>query len=270
MLLTLSEARAEVSSSLNTAQVIDITAGLSDSLRTACNRIFAHRVEDVVADGSNAILTVYRHGFTPGQKVRVSSNGLDSDLDVDGTISTSNFGIDKFQIVSTISQGDADDLTEVTVRPIQEFIGRTRYIPSVFVPWRPLVEVLSVSTPDGDGGWTELESTAYTMEGGVSNGVSLSGEIELIDGTCFPGGKLGRRWHPAGVKVEYVAGEAAIPPGIVYAMKNLVKNAQTRATQSEFASESHDYYSYSKLTPDQIGKLFGEAEHIISQLRIPA
>lgn len=272
MLLKLSE--AEAATKKIGEQAIAIAAGLFASMQTCCNRSFAQRVENVTISGATATLLSFRHGFYVGQSVCVTTDSKSSSLDLaKATVLETGFGRDTFQVSlgdsATITQAQADAST-VYVRPVRKLIRRTREgSQSVFVQHLPLTKVISLSLPDGEGGWTVLDADRYVFSGDRQEALSYSGEITLTSGS-FPGGRDGSRFHPAGALIEYVAGEAVPPAELFYAMPRLLESAERRTRSSGMQSESYDYYSYSKLTADQVGSLFGEADKIIRELSIPA
>lgn len=272
MLLKLSE--AEAATKKIGEQAIGIAAGLFSAMQVACNRSFAQRVEGVTVAGSVVSFLSFRHGFYAGQSISVSTDTGRSALDmVTATVLEAGVTRDTFALSlaedDSISQDQANART-IYVRPVRTLLRRTKAgSQSVFVQHLPLTQVVSLSVADGGGGFTLLDPDRYVFSGDRQETVSYSGEITLTSGS-FAGGRGGSRFHPAGALVKYVAGEPVPPAELFYAMPRLLAAAEARSKSSGFQSESYDYYTYSKLTADQVGTLFGEADRIIRELRIPA
>jgi hypothetical protein len=230
--------------------------------------VFPQQVDSVVGDGETATLTVYRHGLVAGDKVYLSSPYGGTDLDLaPATVLATGLSVDEFQITVDGVTVESSVCPDLTIRKVLTHVGRTRGERETFVPWRPLADVVSLSTLNYAGEWVESTATTYTIAGGVDGGLSLTGEVALLSGT-LPCGLNGERWHPKGVKVEYVAGEAVLPPRAEYFLSKAISSVYARLTASGLQSEGIDYYSYSRQSSSEVGKLFGEADAILRQLRI--
>ena len=267
---------AESATGLTGENAVNLASGLFASIERACNRVFARVIEsiDVVDGGDSVEVCQYRHRMKPGDKVSLASTSRSSDLDIVGAVILSEgFGRDQYRIAApegvTIAAEDIDGV-DFYSRPHWTEIRRTRKgSTSAFVQKLPLMEVVKLSVPDGDGGWEEVLAEDYLIAGVMQGEASITGEVSLVSST-FSGAFNGDLYHPAGVQIEYVAGEPEPPEDAIYAMREILKVATRRNKQSDIQSESYDYYSYSRLSADQIGTLFGEAERIIRELRIPA
>lgn len=270
MLIRLSEARTALGGFLGDEKIVAITSGIGDSLHVTCNRMFPKQVESVAGSGSTATLTVYRHGLQAGSKVSLASPTGDTTLDIaTATVLATGLTADAFQVTLPTGTVTASANPNLTMRKVLTQINQTRGETSTFVPYRPLASVVSMSRPDGSGGWTAYPAASYVIAGGTNDGLSLSGEIALV-GERLASGLYGERWHPAGVRIEYVAGEPVLPERARYFMTNAISAVYGRLTASGMQSENIDYYSYSRLSSSEVGQLFGESDQIIRQLRISA
>jgi len=260
-LITLDEAAAELQSSIvDEDSVANLIGGLSVALERACNRRFAMRVSDVSTSNSVVTFKIPHHRLEIGDIVYVSVIG-GGELEGYATVT----GVEPHEFTISNETGSVDSMI-ASVRKV-----RTQYLSTsgescVFVPHLPLASVYSLSYKDSEATWVEYATSDYVVPDKVDE-LSYSGEIALLE-KFFPRSRAGGR-HPEGARVRYVVGEPFPKADIVYAMKGLVKQAKSRLRKSQFSSESYDYYSYSRLSASEIGKLFGEADRIIRDNRIP-
>ncbi|MEM1225912.1 MAG: hypothetical protein AAGJ40_09445 [Planctomycetota bacterium] len=269
MLLSQADAVASLVT-LSAGDAVAVAAGLSDALSRACNRVFARYVESITADGTTTVVTSFRHGLSAGDRVSIATEGGSSPLDGSvQTVAATNLTLDTFEIASAMTSAEATAIGSATMRPVVDEVHRTRCVDSIFVQCRPLAEVVSLETHDGSQSYTTVAATDYSVVGPFKDGVSLSGEVALLEDQ-FPDGSLNGRWDPIGAKISYVAGEPTIPSGVEYLMTNMLNGLYGRLTASGFQSENIDYYSYSRLSTAEIGTLFGEADQIIKSYRIAA
>jgi len=231
--------------------------------------VFPHIIESIVADETNATITAYRHGLKAGDKVRLTTEAGGTDIDLDSaTVLSDGLTRDVFKVACTITQGDATAVSRASVRPVRVAQHRTCGGESVFVDWRPLVDVVSLSVPDGQGGWTAKLATEYEISGDTGDGVSLTGEIVLLYDSFSRG--TGTNKHRAnGVRIEYVSGESFLVPTAKYVFTKCLGTISDRLLQSGIQSESMEYYSYTRSAADGAGVLIGEFDGLLNQLRIP-
>lgn len=269
MLLTLSEAKAAIGGSPTDEEAINLAAGVSDALRAACNRVFPSVIESVAATtGSLVTVTSYHHGLVPGDRIRVNTRGGGSGIDLlDATVGSGGLTRDKFEVDANVSAFDPVLSGGLTFRKVITEVMRTCGQTSVFVQWRPLESILGVSLINSEGTWDAVAEADYAVPD-LTSSLSMTGEVELLR-RSFPTGTNGRKCHPTGAKIVYVSGDRYISPSLLYAMKGLLEAAERRRRIAGFQSESYDYYSYSRLSAAEVGQLFGEADRIIAELRIP-
>jgi hypothetical protein len=266
-LVTVSEARALFTKSTPGNDLLyALVAGMSSAFSITCNRTFAMRASEAIEAAGKLKIFIPFHGLMPGQQVSITIAGEAADPIDLLTIEEAEFTTHEFQVPFDQPLGDLCD-AGVTVRPVQTEVHSTRGEPAVFVDRLPLAEVVSVSTKDADGAWESLAVADY-MIADTRSGLSFSGEVAL-DSTYFPSPTLKRCWKPAAVQVEFIAGEPTVPAAVVHAVSASVKNASTRQGSSGLQSESLDYYSYTRMSPQAAAETFGDVMQTIRQYRIP-
>jgi hypothetical protein len=267
MFVKLSEAKAAIGGDVSDESAISIAAGISESLSKACNRVFPRLVESIAISGSRAVVTSYWHGLHPGDRIRVNTMAGGTPLDIgDVTVGPGGYSRDTFEIETNASAFDPAIAGTITFRKVRMQVFRTRGEPSVFVPWRPLESVLKLEVRSSSDVWEEVPADEFAISG-EHDGLSLTGEVERI-GKAFPCGRDNAA-VPNGARVTYVAGDPFVSPDILYATINLIAAATDRNKRAEFQSQSYDYYSYSRMSSSEIGKLFGEADRIVMEYKIP-
>ena len=249
-------------------QAGDMIAGVTNLIARLTNRTFAMRVSHARTNGSGGSkleLTVPGHRSAPGGKVSLRSDVSPSPLNGIFPVESTT----RHQIVIDLGEASVTDAElntqSLLVREVQREIQLCGRTGSIFVSSLPLAEVISVSYSDGAGNWLPIDEGRYEMAAG-KGGLSFSGEIAL---RCRPFWSCGRPSLSEPARVEYVAGEPYVLWDLVSAALNVLVESQRQGVKSGLQSERFDYYSYSRVGPDELRKLLGSAANAIEAMKLP-
>lgn len=269
-ILTVEEIHAACPNARSERELFDFAAGITAAFERACNRAIAKRVSNATAQNGTATATIPRHGWRVGQQIVVTAINADAHWEgITEVTSVSGWDVITFQIDS---EAESETATEITIRPVRSSVFQTRGTQSLFLDPRPLADVVSVELGKGDGTYeTALDASTYAL-GDLVDGVSLTGELVLYGrrfperrGTYRQGGYIN-----AGARVAYVSGEPIPPSDLIYGARKAIKTQWERKDKknADLQSESYDYYSYSRMSTEQLAAMFGELESIIRSHKI--
>ena len=214
--------------------------------------VFGCEITSVTSMASNQykLFTGYPLG-DPGDKVRLIGNGV---------ASTAFTIVDSSQLWIVVESSVSINPTKAL--PIVEYIGQPNS-GYVYCHPRPLFAVESVKTRTSpDQLWkssevTTLADTTYevfTQTNGIKAGIFIKSSSLPRQAETSPWLMKSYPTTPRdSIRVEYVAGfYAAVPADLKTAQVELVAAIQqSAARKGVFASESYDYYSYTRLTLEQ-------------------
>jgi hypothetical protein len=281
---TISDIKSETSYVDNGAtddQLRSMLGGLCEALEGLLNRNFPHVIESYSVDESANTVTFIspQHGLSIGDEVWITSLGGESPIENLQTV-TAVESFHSFSIAYSGTLAQLEAISVYTIRKIRNDSMPTYGHNSIFLDPRPVANVLSVSIGNESNEATLLEATDY-MLAETTGGISESGELYRI-GKMWPKLQtrrqtilrrgdvpMPRRAMPAGARVKWVVGEAFPIPALANAMITLCIQYPKANEIQGFASVSYDYYSVSRISSAEIGKIFVEAEHMLKQYRLP-
>lgn len=218
--------------------------------------VFGCEITSVTSLGGNQykLFTGYPLG-EPGDKVRLIGNGV---------ASTAFTLVDASQLWIVVESTVSINATKAL--PICEYVGQpaSGY---VYVQPLPLFSVESVKTrtsPDqlwSSSDVTTLANTTYepfTKASGIKAGIFIKSSSLPKQGESAPWLLKSYPTTPRdSIRVEYVAGfYAAVPADLKMAQVEIVTVIQESVSKKGvFASESYDYYSYSRLSFEQMASI---------------
>jgi len=290
-LLTLTELWSEVPDANSDRELFDLAAGLSQSIARLCNRAIAMRASEAASVDGVATIKVPRHSLSVGQSVSLYS--VSDPENWSGVFEVTSVGcIDTFTVTLVDHEEPPEETItlehqgELTVRPVIDAVLPTNGGSSIFLDPRPVAEVLSVELGQSDGTFADpLELEDFGLSE-VKQGVSFTGELTLFSGSfpCrsstprsrgflsggLPAGGSFRNGYamPRGARIRYVSGEPLVPSDLIYACRKLVSAIRKRAKRGDMKSMSYDYFSYTRMSGDELAGLVGEAESIIQSHRL--
>lgn len=249
----------------------DLAAGMSAALERATNRVFAKRVSLAVTEEDFTEITIPRHGWAAGDRIRLFA--LDPESDWDGIFQIASVtGPDRFKI-SLTPETPLSASGEVTARRVQRAEVSTSGGSRLFLHPRPVAEVVSVQLMNHLGGYEDPLESNLVVLADTTQGVSLSGEV-VLRGIRLPENRSGSyrdgRSVAGGALVEFVAGEPIVPADLIHAAKQAIQEVPKRQKRGGKSSERYDYYSYSMMSAAELSEYFGELHSIIRSLRLAA
>jgi len=213
----------------------------------------------ITASGTTYTIPFYGGTYEVGQLVRLVGGGVAATLFEVTDAGVNANGSLFIRVVSAVA------IAPTKILPAFDYIG-TASSNELNVDKRPLFSVVSVKTKaSADVLWSDnqvktIESTNYEVYSsrGINRGVRIKqSAIPLrAEGGPYLVKRMVRQ-AVDGIKVSYVAGfYSQVPADIEGAIVQLVPAiVGASKTGGVFASESHDYYSYSLLSYDQLAML---------------
>lgn len=237
-------------------------------------RCWGHAIESVVSDGSGgAKIQVYGH------------NSLASKVHLTGT------GIAGLSGIKTVTKIDADTLGVASVAVSEssetgwlqpQFISSNQVMgDTIRLQPSPVVAIDEVrarvgplSTAGAYPDSTIVDPTQYFLDTDAQ-GMNWAGELELAPGVNSVRYKRVRGYmspirqnDKKTVRVTYYAGCAAgVPEDVAMAIAGIAKTVAGDQT-GEFQSENYDYYSYSRLSAEEIRMLPTSAVATLLRYRV--
>lgn len=233
-----------------------------------------HHVEDI-SDPGEGIEDTWRLKYSggiyvPGHRVRLLGGGAPSDPLL--VVGVGGDGIDGWVDVET----DVAEMSPVKMLPVEEWIGETRDF-IVDVKPKPIYSVVSVRTRRSPGilfhetdRVTEIEPDDYSLVRNRGLGVGIRLRGSKVPFTIDRGERLikqqVKRLHDS-IQLMFAAGFGFETPADLESVvgQMMVEVGGIQQTGGAFSSERFDYYSYSRLSYDQMQKLPFTAVHILRQ-----
>jgi hypothetical protein len=246
---------------LPTALAVSKLASATALAQRLSDRVFGHAIELVEADGSDAIITAYRHGLPASGKVFLS--GL-STAGLTGAVSYTRVDTDSIRVadVTVAATVEGEGMLAIPVTKDVELLEQmVRLGPGPIAGVEELRVIGSNWEDEGEFGSAQIvdPSLYYVVTDGThcwSGEVEVSSRVQTYTSKRRPGMINAIRVNQRRkVRAKFFAGCVEwIPDDILEAIGAIAQQLVSDPL-GEHNSESYDYYSYSRLSADEIRKM---------------
>lgn len=246
---------------LPTALAITKLASATALAQRLSDRVFGHAIELVEDDGGDAVITAYRHGLPASGKVFLSGLSI---AGLTGAVSYSRIDADSIRVadVTVAATVEGEGMLAVPVTKDVELLEQmVRLGPGPVAGVEELQVVGSNWEDEGEFGSAQIvdPSLYYVVTDGAhcwSGEVELSSRVQTYTSKRRPGMINAIRVNQRRkVRAKFFAGCVEwIPDDILEAIGAIAQQLVSDPL-GEHNSESYDYYSYSRLSADEIRKM---------------
>ena len=246
---------------LPTALAISKLASATALAQRLSDRVFGHAIELVETDGSDAIITAYRHGLPATGKVFLS--GL-STAGLTDAVSYTREDTDSIRVagVTVAATIEGEGMLAIPVTKDVELLEQmVRLGPGPVAGVEELRVIGSNWEDEGEFGTAQIvdPSLYYVVTDGThcwSGEVEVSSRVQTYTSKRRPGMINAIRMNQRRkVRAKFFAGCVEwIPDDILEAIGAIAQQLVSDPL-GEHNSESYDYYSYSRLSADEIRKM---------------
>jgi hypothetical protein len=247
---------------LSRSEAIAAIKGATAFANRLTGRCWGHAIESSVSDGDGgAKVQIFGHGLGIATKVRLSNTGssLLNGIKTVTAIDADTLAIASCAIATSYETGWMQPQFIESTQVISDMV---RLNPS---PVTAIGEVRArVGALTSEGAYpdtTIVDETDYFLDVDAQ-GMNWAGELELAPGVNSDRWKRVRGYmnpvkqrNKKSVRVTFYAGCAnGVPDDVAVAIAGIAKTMSEDQT-GEFNSENYDYYSYSRLSAEEIRKL---------------
>ena len=256
-------------SALPTELAISKLASATALAQRLSDRVFGHAIELVEADGDDALIRVYRHGLPTSGKVFLSGLSI---AGLTGAVSYTREDADSIRVadVTVASEIEGEGMLAAQVTKDVELLEHMlRLNPGPVAGVEELRVVGSGWDVDGEFGTAQIVDPAlyYLVTDGThcwSGEVELSDQVRTYTSHRRPG--MINRVRTNGrrrVRAKFYAGCVEWVPDDILEAIGAIAQQIVSDPLGEHGSESYEYYSYSRLSPDDIRKMPTSAVHTL-------
>ncbi len=246
---------------LPTALAISKLASATALAQRLSDRVFGHAIELVEADGSDAIITAYRHGLPTTGKVFFSGLSI---AGLTGAVSYTRINADSIRVagVTVAATIEGEGILAIPVTKDVELLEQmVRLGPGPVAGVEELRVIGSNWEDEGEFGTAQIvdPSLYYVVTDGThcwSGEVEVSSRVQTYTSKRRQGMINAIRVNQRRkVRAKFFAGCVEwIPDDILEAIGAIAQQLVSDPL-GEHNSESYDYYSYSRLSADEIRKM---------------